>query len=342
MTSSTVADYGEVIRSDEDGLDQGLKTRVSARRSKIIIAHSIFAAFAWLFFAPLAIVVARFFKSARSGRGRIWFRIHFLLQTGTVMFMIITFVLGYFAVGPGSKHQFNNPHLQIGTAVFAATLAQALLGIFNHFIFRLIRRHFQNPIKTPFPNKLHIILGWATLGLGIANIPIGMVLFGTHRRLLILYGVYVAGLLVLILGLEAVKGRDRGVIVDKEKEDSEGRGRPRARRHRSSTESILPVAGAEREEIVYIPVEDDASAGSVHTAAEVPVMTDETTTHTQDQEVTEESTDACTVPGEVTDEAQPEVSISQAAAVITPKPAVINHEQNTEETTTTKPSVVRV
>ncbi|KAK6539439.1 hypothetical protein TWF694_009663 [Orbilia ellipsospora] len=337
IATSATADYGEVIRSDEKGLDQGLKTRVSSKRSKIIIAHSIFAAFAWLFFAPLAIVVARFFKTAKSGRGRIWFRIHFLLQIGTVILMIITFVLGYFAVGPGSKHQFKNPHLQIGAAVFAATLAQALSGILNHFILRPIRRHFQNPMKTPFPSKLHIVLGWTTLGLGIANIPIGMVLFGTRLRLLILFGVYVAGLLVLVFGLEAVKGRDRGVIV--EKEEYEERGRPRARRHQSSTESVLPVAGAEREEVVYIPVEDDADAGSVHTAAEVPI-TDATA---RAQVVTEEGTveHTRTDPSEATGEPQSEVPISQAP-LITPEPTA-DHEQNTEETnTTTKPSVVRV
>ncbi|EPS40094.1 hypothetical protein H072_6104 [Dactylellina haptotyla CBS 200.50] len=272
LTAIAQADYGEVIRADEQGLDQGLQMRINAKRRKLVVIHSIFAAFAWLVFAPLAVIVARYFKTSRSGRGRIWFRIHFTLQIGTVSFMVLTFVLGYYAVQPGSPHQFRNPHFQIGTAVFAATLAQALLGIVNHFILRPLRRQIQNPLKTPFQNKLHIILGWATLGLGVANIPVGMVLYGTRGRFLILFGIYGAGLLLVVFTLEAIKGRDRGVVLEDEKEQE--RGRPQERRGSSSTESVLPVAGAELE-VMYIAVEEEAGPESVQTAPEVPSAADE-------------------------------------------------------------------
>ncbi|KAK6344909.1 hypothetical protein TWF718_006860 [Orbilia javanica] len=273
---SAEPDFGEVIRSDNKGLDAGIKTHLSPQRRKLVLIHSAFAALAWLFFAPVAILIARFFKTARTGRGRIWFRLHFTIQIGTVIFMVLTFVLGYYAVQPGSKYQFKNPHFQIGAAVFAAVLAQALLGIVNHFILRPLRarRDTQNPLRTPFSNKLHIILGWATLGLGLANIPIGMVLYGTRGRFLILFGVYVLGILVVILVLEAVKGRDRGVILEKEEE----RGRLR-RRGSSSTESVLPVAGAEIQEVIYIPVEDEPETRTerMHTAPEIPAMSGEQT-----------------------------------------------------------------
>ncbi|KAK6520229.1 hypothetical protein TWF506_000509 [Arthrobotrys conoides] len=271
VLSSAEPDFGKVIRGDDKGLDAGIKTHLSPQRRKLVLIHSAFAAVAWLFFAPVAIIIARFFKTAKTGRGRIWFRLHFTIQMGTVIFMVLTFVLGYYAVQPGSKYQFKNPHFQIGAVVFAAVLAQALLGIINHFMLRplRVRRNTQDPLKTPFSNKLHIILGWATLGLGLANIPIGMVLYGTRGRFLILFGVYVLGILLVILILEAVKGRDRGVILEKEEE----RGRMRRRRS-SSTESVLPVAGAEIQEFIYIPVEDEPETRTerMHTAPEIPAM----------------------------------------------------------------------
>ncbi|KAF3163100.1 hypothetical protein TWF225_002315 [Orbilia oligospora] len=271
VLASAKLDFGEVIRGDDKGLDAGIKIHISPQRRKLVLIHSAFAAVAWLFFAPVAIIIARFFKTARTGRGRIWFRLHFTIQMGTVIFMVLTFILGYYAVQPGSKYQFKNPHFQIGAAVFAAVLAQALLGIVNHFMLRplRVRRNIQDPLKTPFSNKLHIILGWATLGLGLANIPIGMVLYGTHGRFLILFGVYVFGIILVILVLEAVRGRDRGVILEKEEE----RGRAR-RRGSSSTESVLPVAGAEIQEFIYIPLEDELETRTerMHTAPEIPVM----------------------------------------------------------------------
>ncbi|KAK6522646.1 hypothetical protein TWF281_002082 [Arthrobotrys megalospora] len=280
VLASPEPDFGQVIRGDDKGLDAGIKTHLSPKRRKLVLIHSAFAAIAWLFFAPIAIIIARFFKTAKTGRGRIWFRLHFTIQIGTVIFMVLTFVLGYYAVQPGSKYQFKNPHFQIGAAVFAAVLAQALLGIVNHFILRplRIRRNTQDPLKTPFSNKLHIILGWATLGLGLANIPIGMVLYGTRGRFLILFGVYVLGILLVILALEAVKGRDRGVILQK----GEERGRAR-RRGSSSNESVLPVAGAEIEEVLYIPVDDEPEMRTerMHTAPEVPAMSVEQVATTQ-------------------------------------------------------------
>ncbi|KAK6340339.1 hypothetical protein TWF730_002102 [Orbilia blumenaviensis] len=275
-------DFGEVIRGDDKGLDAGIRIHLSPKRRKLVLIHSAFAAVAWLFFAPIAIIIARFFKTARTGRGRIWFRLHFTIQIGTVIFMVLTFVLGYYAVQPGSQYQFKNPHFQIGTAVFPAVLAQTLLGIVNHFVLRplRVRRNTQDPMKTPFSNKLHIILGWATLGLGLANIPIGMVLYGTRGRFLILFGVYVLGILLVILGLEAVKGRDRGIVLEK----AEERGRTR-RRGSSSTESVLPVAGAEIQEVIYIPMDDDDEpeprTERMHTAPEIPAMSVEQAAVTQ-------------------------------------------------------------
>ncbi|KAK6496687.1 hypothetical protein TWF481_001675 [Arthrobotrys musiformis] len=281
VLASADPDFGEVIRGDDKDLDAGIKTHLSPKRRKLVLLHSAFAAVAWLFFTPVAIIIARFFKTARTGRGRIWFRLHFTIQIGTVIFMVLTFVLGYYAVQPGSKYQFKNPHFQIGAAVFAAVLAQALLGIINHFVLRPIRiRHnAQDPLKTPFSNKLHIILGWATFGLGLANIPIGMVLYGTRGRFLILFGVYVLGILLVILVLEAVKGRDRGVILEKE---DVTRGRL-TRRRSSSTESVLPVAGAEIQEVIYIPVEDEPETRTerMHTAPEIPAMSVDQTVATQ-------------------------------------------------------------
>ncbi|KAJ6264475.1 hypothetical protein Dda_0621 [Drechslerella dactyloides] len=254
-------EYGGLIRGDDQPLEDGLQTRLPAYRLKLISIHAAFAAVAWLFLAPAAVIIARFFKSAGIGKRRRWFSIHFVLQLGTVSFMIVAFVTGYYAVTPGSPYQFKNPHFQIGTAAFAAVLAQALLGILNHFILRPRRMQMrmppqaQYPFRTPFTNRLHILLGWSVLGLGIANVPIGMVLKGTKNIELILLGVYIGLLLLVVFILEAVRGRDRDVV----KEDERGQSMESVLTTSVSSESVLPVAGGRIiEELLYIPVDDDS------------------------------------------------------------------------------------
>ncbi|KAK6338882.1 hypothetical protein TWF696_009687 [Orbilia brochopaga] len=268
-------DYGDVIREDDRPLEDGLQTRLPAGRRQLILIHSGFAAVAWLFLAPAAVIIARFFKSAGIGRHRRWFRLHFVLQMGTVAFMVVAFLTGYYAVTPGSKYQFKNPHFQIGTAAFAAVLAQTLLGIINHFVLRPRRQRLdmppqaQYPFRTPFTNRMHILLGWFLLGLGVANIPIGMVLKGTKKVDLILFGVYVGLVLLAIFVLEAVRGRDR----DNLKADERERSIASASVSSASSESVLPVAGGRiTEEVLYFTSMDDlyADLQRVQTAPEVP------------------------------------------------------------------------
>ncbi|KAF3913778.1 hypothetical protein ABW21_db0200067 [Orbilia brochopaga] len=256
-------DYGELIREDDQPLEDGLQTRLPADRRQLILIHSGFAAVAWLFLAPAAIIVARFFKSGRIGGHQRWFRLHFALQLGTVAFMVVAFLTGYYAVTPGSKYQFKNPHFQIGTAAFAAVLAQALLGIVNHFVLRPRRMRMdmppqaQYPYRTPFTNRMHILLGWSLLGLGVANIPIGMVLKGTKVIYLILFTVYVGLVLFVIFILEAVRGRDRNILKADEREGSISS----LSLSSTSTESVLPPAGGRiTEEVLYFTSMDDLYA----------------------------------------------------------------------------------
>lgn len=85
VLASAEPDFGEVIRDDDKGLDAGIKIHLSPQRRKLVLIHSAFVAIAWLFCAPVAIIIARFFKTARTGRRWIWFRLHFAIQIGTVI-----------------------------------------------------------------------------------------------------------------------------------------------------------------------------------------------------------------------------------------------------------------
>ncbi|KAF3939141.1 hypothetical protein ABW19_dt0203946 [Dactylella cylindrospora] len=269
--------YGSAIRDDDGKLSDGIRTHLSPERKKLVLIHAVFGTLAWLVFAPIAIISARYFKSRfRDVDGRMWFRVHFSFNSMTVILMILTFVIGYYAVVPGSVHQFANPHLHIGTAIFAAVCIQALLGIVNHYILRPMRRH-RDPPRTPFTNKLHILLGWVTWALGVSNIPIGMILYGSPTRLFTFYGVYLVALILLLGFLEAAYGRDGGrrAGFDEEKRFPFQRGVRMRERSIPSSESVLPVAGVapgEEEVVTTVPVAEaqERDLQRVHTAPQAP------------------------------------------------------------------------
>lgn len=80
-------------------------------------------------------------------------------------------------------------------------MLQAVLGLVNRYI--LYRPH----VRTPIQNKIHALLGWLTWGLSVANIPIGMVLYGSPRYLFALFAVISGFWAVLMLVFEATGGK---------------------------------------------------------------------------------------------------------------------------------------
>lgn len=80
-------------------------------------------------------------------------------------------------------------------------MLQAVLGLIDVYV--LYRPH----VRTPIQNKIHILLGWLTWGLSVANIPVGMVLYGSPRYLFALFAVLGGFWALLILVFEIVGGK---------------------------------------------------------------------------------------------------------------------------------------
>lgn len=150
------------------------------------------------------------------------------------MEIVAVFLLGYYSVGAGNI--FDNVHHRIGLTIFIAILLvrhmpfttkvhdrftdplfqshppfppqQFFLGLLNALV--LSKPH----IRTPIQNRLHIVLGWLIYGLGLAQIPVGMILYGSPRWAFGLYGA-AAGLVVLtLLAFEVRIGRREDHNVD--------------------------------------------------------------------------------------------------------------------------------
>lgn len=82
-------------------------------------------------------------------------------------------------------------------------LTTALVGLINHYIY-IARNRDRN--HTPWHNRLHFWFGRAVFLLAVANIPIGMLLYGSPYYCYAVYGVWGFLLLVTFVALEAVVG----------------------------------------------------------------------------------------------------------------------------------------
>jgi len=201
----TFAAWGQTIRDDSNGLTGGERSHQDAYYRRLIVAHAVFAILAILVTVPLAVVSTRYTKHLQP-KGR-WMKNHAILNTLTVIFITIVFTLGYFAVGT-SGNIFDNVHHRIGLTIFIAILLQFFFGLLNSFVL------FKPHVRTPIQNRFHILFGWLLWGLALAQIPVGMVLYGSPRWAFGLYGA-AAGLVVLgLVVLEIRIGRREDHNVD--------------------------------------------------------------------------------------------------------------------------------
>ncbi|KAG0634293.1 hypothetical protein HOY80DRAFT_537001 [Tuber brumale] len=153
------------------------------RYLRLIVVHGIFAALAILIMIPAAIICARFLYHGRNPRAAMWG--HIGLNTAALLSLTITFVSGYVAVGQNAWG--SNPHHLIGVTLYGAVIFQALFGLF-------IRARNQKKVirkKIAFHTMLHHWLGRGIWLLGLAQIPLGLYLYGSPLILFILYAVCV-------------------------------------------------------------------------------------------------------------------------------------------------------
>lgn len=146
----------------------------------LIKAHGIIGAIAFLFIIPAAIFYARFY-TRRPGYA---LRFHAYLQILAVLLTTVVFILGWFAVGP--ERSLTNPHHGIGVAIYTLILIQ----IFGGWIIKNIRGRSLRVM-------LHQWFGRTIALLGMAQVPLGLALYGSPKYLFILYALWMAFLLLM-------------------------------------------------------------------------------------------------------------------------------------------------
>ncbi|KAF3393953.1 hypothetical protein F1880_004932 [Penicillium rolfsii] len=153
----------------------------------LIIAHGVIGTIVFLGLVPISTLIIRYY-----GRWNpFWaFKLHAWFQVLTLLLSTVVFVLGWFAVGP--KRSLTNPHHGIGLAIYVMVVFQVLWGWFMHKKeSKRVRHH------VPLKLVIHRWLGRALALLGLAQIPLGLTLYGSPKVLFILYAVTVFALLVI-------------------------------------------------------------------------------------------------------------------------------------------------
>jgi len=157
--------------------------------------HGILMFLSWGAFIPLASLLARNFKWI----GHSWFEIHRLLQTIAIMMMISAFALAVVMVNRDSEAHFHGKHQIIGLVLFLIGCLQPFIGQLANFMFDPNRQ------KTPiFPDRIHGILGWGGIFLAVANIFLGIKLYGSSSVVWILYIIWVVVLFVIGLAIQVM------------------------------------------------------------------------------------------------------------------------------------------
>ncbi|RDL40740.1 uncharacterized protein BP5553_00719 [Venustampulla echinocandica] len=152
----------------------------------LIKGHAVLAVITFLFIVPAAIFTARFY-----GRSPRWaLRFHIYLQVLTVGLSTVIFTLGWFAVG--QNRSLTNPHHGIGLAIYVLILVQAIGGGCIH---RREKKRARR--KVPIILVLHQWVGRAIALLAIAQVPLGLTLYGSPKWTFILYTLWMVFLVVL-------------------------------------------------------------------------------------------------------------------------------------------------
>lgn len=165
----------------------GMGNRFStlAQYHTLIKAHGIIGVIVFLFIVPIAIFYARFYTK-RPGYA---IRYHAYLQILAVLLTTVVFVLGWFSVGP--ERSLTNPHHGIGVAIYTLILLQIVGG-------RIIKNIRGRSLRV----MLHQWFGRTIALLGIAQVPLGLTLYGSPKYTFILFAVWMAFLVLLYFILE--------------------------------------------------------------------------------------------------------------------------------------------
>jgi hypothetical protein len=185
----------------------------------LVKAHGTIAAITFLGVVPMAIMLARFL-----GRSPFWaVRTHIWLQITTFILATVVFVLGNFAVGP--RRALTNPHHGIGVALYVLIIVQVFGG---SLVYRW-RKKAGSRLHLPLKVMLHQWFGRMIALLGIAQVALGLTLYGSPKYLFVLYTLWTFGLVLLYFILSWVHQRrpaaygGAGSYISEEQAVQEGR-----------------------------------------------------------------------------------------------------------------------
>lgn len=169
----------------------------------LIKAHGILGAIVFIGIVPSAILIARFY-----GRNPFWaLRLHIWLQILTLLLTTVVFTLGFFAVGPARS--LTNPHHGIGLALYVLVIWQVIGGWLTHR-----RSKGRRLMHVPLTMMLHQWMGRMVAGLGIAQVALGLTLYGSPLYLFILYALAVFAIFLIYFILSYLHERRVGRDYD--------------------------------------------------------------------------------------------------------------------------------
>jgi len=164
-------------------------------------AHGGLMFAAWGVLAPLGVLAARYGKRLEwEGSPPLWFSAHRLVQSAALLASLAGFCTALAALW-GRAH-FASPHAVVGLVIFLLGALQALNAA--------ARPH---PAAAGQPKTslragweiLHRASGVVLLGLGVANIFLGVFVYGTSRLIIVAYSLVVAALISVAIWREIVE-----------------------------------------------------------------------------------------------------------------------------------------
>ncbi|KAI3641366.1 hypothetical protein MIR68_000496 [Amoeboaphelidium protococcarum] len=160
--------------------------------TQLVLAHAAMMIVAWFVFVPAGIFIARFLKSAL---GVWWFRLHAILMSSAVIFVIIGLILIIVALKSSSGETLaEGAHPILGFFIIALMLVQSIWGVVIDRLFDPLRKY------VPWHDQVHWWLGRVVFILAIANSIYGAVYYKLFDVLYACITLMLLAIIALVFG----------------------------------------------------------------------------------------------------------------------------------------------